>query len=364
MKVKSLGWVLGVATSLSPCFVLAQGQPAPMNFTLGLDALALLQAAPDSPRPSRFEFQEADLSFSGTVDPTWSFFSNLVFVDGEVDPEEVFGATNAIPDLQVRVGKGYVSFGKHGLLRTYAYPFIREPLAIENSLGDDGLKATGVEATWTTPLPWDCELLLGGYQAIGPSAECPLDLGSNAYDNIPYLGHLKNLFEIDDNTSLEIGASGLNGMGADGLHHFVGGADLTLKGLPPRDSNAVGWILQGEYLQRMSYSGGFTGYDSEGWYGSLQFRWAASWWTGLRLEEVFDGMTEDLEEDGSGLIPGHLQRACLNVAWVPSESSFVRAEYDLTRRDDGSGGYLMDHRVLVQMNWNIGFKTSHAAKTK
>lgn len=330
------------------------------GFALGLDGILLGQAGPEAPQPYQFDFQEADLSLSGTVDSTWTLFANF-----EIDPdqpnddvnlEELFAVCKISPDFQIRVGRGYASFGKQSFLHAYAYPFVIEPMAIENTLGDDGFQDAGLEATWTAPLPWDCRLILGAYEAQGVGPELPLDVGSNSYDNIPYLAHWGNLFSLSGDASLEWGASSLIGMGTDGLHHAVYGTDLTAKSLPA--SGALGWVLQGEYLTRVGFnSSGQYFPESDGWYGMAQLRWDPSWWTGLRLEEAFNSTTDVLEEDSpDGLIPGHLQRASLNLAWVPSPSSFVRLEYDITRENNAAGSP-MDHRVLLQLNYSIGFHT-------
>ena len=351
-----------LAFALAPFTLHAQTAPPVSSFFLGFDGLFLAQQSPDWPSSHSFGLQEAHLSLSGTVDPTWNLFGDLVFQDDSVEAEELFATTTAIPNVFIRVGKIYLSFGKHATLRAYAYPFIPEPMVVENTLGDDGLRDDGLEATWTPPsLPWDLELTLGAYQAIGTGAGLPLDLGSASSDNIPYLAHLKNVFSLDDNTTLEAGASALAGMGTDSLHHGVVGADLTLKSLPAGRVDGTGFILQGEYQDRFAYDqNGNVSPGADGWYASFQYRWSPEWWSGLRAEEAFNSTTGDLEGDGaSGLLSGHLQRGCLDVAWVPSESSFIRAEYDLTREDNATGT-LWDHRILLQLNYSLGFRTKKA----
>ena len=348
-----------LALTLAPFALHAQSTPPVSSFALGFDGLLLAQGSPDWPSAHTLGLQEAHLSLSGMVDPTWDVFSDLVFQDNSVQAEELFATTTAIPNLRIRVGKLYLSFGKHATLRTYAYPFIPEPLVVENALGDDGFQDAGVEVTWIPPsLPWDLELTLGGYQAVNSGQ---LDLGSPSADNIPYLVHLKNLFNLDDQTTLEAGASGLSGAGSDGLHHVVAGADLTLKSLPAGRADGDGFILQGEYLDRFAYdSNGDLFPGSDGWYAAFQYRWSPEWWSGLRVEEAFNSTTEDLELDSpAGFQTGHLQRGCLDLAWVPSESSFIRVEYDLTREDNVTGT-LWDHRVLLQLNYSLGFRTKKA----
>ena len=113
-----------------------------------------------------------------------------------------------------------------------------------------------MEAAWLTPLPWFSELTGGVYQAIAADDEHPLDFGSTRHDNVPFLGHFKNLFDVNDATTLELGLSTLQGRGRDGHRHGAYGADLTVRNVPPRNSNRRGWILQSEYLQKGSSVGG------------------------------------------------------------------------------------------------------------
>ncbi len=360
---------IGVQSLLLPILLTllpvgASADAGRQDFTLGFDGLFLGQAASDSPQPSQFAFQQADLTLSGTVDPTWNLFGDLRINSGGLSPEEVFAVANPLPWLRLRAGEMYVPVGKQALLRPYAYPFVREPLAVENTLGDDGLNEAGVEATVTAPFPWDCELVLGGYQEAGAKGDSPLDLGGTSYDNFPYLLHLKNQFDLGDDTTLEAGGSSLTGMGSNGIHNAVYGADLTFQFLSTGDDAAGGVIVQTEYLNRLSYdSTGTYAPGSDGWYASLQYRWTPIWWSGVRAEEEFHGSTNDLEEDSNaGSQPGHLQRLCVNLAWVPSDSSFIRVEYDLTREDpDGGGATLWDHRILIQLNTSIGLHFSNPA---
>ena len=173
-----------------------------------------------------------------------------------MDPEEVWARSTNIPGIQLKLGKIRGTFGKHGLLHTHAFPFIQAPIVMANTIGDEGFKDAGVEASWLTPLPWFSELTGGVYEAIAADDEHPLDFGSTRHDNVPYLGHFKNQFDLNDATTLELGQSVLQGRGADDARHAAFGADVTLRNVPARNSNRRGWILQSEYLQKGSSSAG------------------------------------------------------------------------------------------------------------
>jgi hypothetical protein len=277
-----------------------------------------------------------------------------------VDPEEVWVRSTNIPAVQLKLGKIRGTFGKHGLLHTHAYPFIQGPIIMENSIGGEGFKDAGVEAAWLTPLPWFSELTGGVYQPITDD-EHPLDFGSTKHDNVPFLGHFKNQFDVNGATTLELGQSILQGRGTDGNLHAAYGADVTFRNVPPRNSNRHGWILQGEYIQKGSSAPGASYVrEQDGGYASFQYRASQVWWMGIRGEQARNSFMDFLVDDTGAEIPGKVNRVCANLAWVPSEFSFVRLEYSHAVADGGNGIKPNDDRILVQMSYTIGYHPAHA----
>ncbi len=328
------------------------------NPAIGMSALFLAQAAPDlnTPGSTGPSFQEAEISVISTVDPLWTLAGNFTFDAGSGVAEEAYATTDAIPGIQFKVGEFRAAFGKHGTLHTHAFPFIQAPIIMSNSVGEEGFKNAGLEAAWMTPLPWFCELTLGGYAQVEATPDHPLDFNGGYTGSIPYLVHLKNLFDVDENTTMELGASDLTGMGDDSLHHAVYGADLTFRNVPLRQSNQHGWILQGEFIKKVSYNDGVYNQESDGWYASFQNRWGQEWWTGIRVEEAFHTVSDISDNPTDTFLSGHVQRASANIAWLPSEFSEMKLEYGLARNDAGT----VDNRVMLQFNYIIGFHPPHA----
>jgi hypothetical protein len=332
------------------------------NPAIGMNALFTGQAARSLDQAYGLGFDEAEISLISVVDPYWTFTSNIVFVgDGSVDPEEVWVRSTNIPAIQLKLGKLRGTFGKHGLLHTHAFPFIQAPVVMANTIGNEGFKDAGMEASWLTPLPWFSELTGGVYQAIAADDEHPLDFGSTKHDNVPFLGHFKNQFDVNDATTLELGQSILQGRGADGGNlHAAYGADVTLRNVPPRSSNRHGWILQGEYLQKGSSAGGTYTREADGGYASLQYRMSQVWWMGVRGEQARNSFTDFLVDDTGTPIPGKVNRVSANVAWTPSEFSFVRLEYSHAKADGGNGIEPNDDRLMIQLSYTIGYHPAHA----
>jgi hypothetical protein len=355
-------WLL-VAFALIPGVAAAQTRSMFSNLAnpaIGMNALFSWQAAHNLDEPYNIHFDEAEISLISTVDPYWTLVSNIVFTPDEVDPEEIWVRNTSIPSIGLKLGKLRGTFGKHGLLHTHAFPFVQAPIIMPNTIGEEGFKAAGMEASWLTPLPWFSELTGGIYQGSEPDDENPLDFGSTNHDNIPFLGHFKNQFDVNDATTLELGQSFLQGRGTDDHLHSALGADVTLRNVPPKNSNRKGWILQGEYIEKGSRAGGTYNQESHGWYASFQYRLSQIWWMGIRGEQARDSFTDFLVDSAGDPIAGKVTRGNINIAWTPSEFSFLRLEYSHSKADAGGGITPNDDRIMLQASYTIGYHPAHA----
>ncbi len=329
------------------------------NPAIGMNALFIGQAAPTIDRAYGLGFDSAEISLISVVDPYWTFTSNIVFLpDHTIDAEEAWVRSTNIPSVQLKLGRIRGMFGRHGLLHTHAFPFIQAPIVMANTIGEEGFKDAGVEAAWLTPLPWYSELTAGAYQAVGVDADHPLDLGSQRHDNVPLLGHWKNQLDLGQETTLEVGQSALQGRGADGVRHGAYGADVTFRNVPARGANQRGWILQGEYLQKGSAPGGSWVREQDGGYASFQYRASQVWWLGVRGEQARRSVADFMVGAGGEPVAGTVHRASVNVAWAPSEFSFVRLEYSHAKA--GSGIHPTDDRILLELSYTIGYHPAHA----
>lgn len=361
--------LLSVALACTPAIAAAQGSGGAgasssmfsnlANPAIGMNALFTGQAAHNLDQAYGLGFDEAEISVISVVDPYWTFSSNIVFLpDHSVDPEEVWARSTNIPALQLKLGELRGTFGKHGQLHTHAFPFIQAPIVMSNTIGEEGFKDAGIEVAWLTPLPWYGELTGGAYQAIGADTDHPLDLGSHRHDNVPFLGHLKDQFDLGEATTLELGQSILQGRGADGIRHDAYGADVTFRNVPPRDPNRRGWILQGEYIQKGSAPAGGYVREQDGGYASFQYRLSQTWWLGIRGEQARRSFTDFMVDAAGAEVPGTVTRGSVNAAWTPTEFSFVRLEYSHAKAD--AGVHPTDDRLMLQLSYTIGFHPAHA----
>ena len=324
------------------------------NPAIGMNALFSGTAAHNLDKAYGLDFDEAEISLISVVDPYWTFTSNIVFTPDGVDPEEVWVRTTKIPAIQLKLGKIRGTFGKHGLLHTHAFPFIQAPIMMANTIGNEGFKDPGLEASYLTPLPWYAELTGGVYKAVDQDGDHPLDFGSTRHDNVPFLGHLKNQLNLNDETTLELGGSLVQGHGVDDQPHLAFGADLTVRNVPAKASNRKGWIVQSEYIQK---DRGSTR-EGDGGYASLQYRLSQIWWAGIRGEQARRSFTDFVVDDAGDPVAAKINRASANIAWMPSEFSFVRLEYSHAKAD--AGIHPTDDRIMIQMSYTIGYHPAHA----
>ena len=78
----------------------------------------------------------------------------------------------------------------------------------------------------------------------------------------------------------------------------------------------------------------------------------------MRAEQARNSLTDFVVDDAGNEIPGRVDRASVNLAWAPSEFSFIRLEYSHARADTGI--HPTDDRLMLQLSYTIGFHPAHA----
>lgn len=268
--------------------------------------------------------QESEFSLKSDVDPYLT--ANAIFSiapkdlgssEFKIEPEEIYVDSTFIRGITLRAGKFYGFFGKQNILHTHAFPFIDAPLVNQALLGD-GLNDAGISASALLPTDFFSELSVQG-------------LG-----NFKSLAHLRALIDVNDDSTLEFGASGVT--------KWAWGADLTFKHRPTdrgqgrRFNVGLEWMsgsLDG-YTVKPTNSGapvqGYTAYS--------QYEFLAHTYAQYRFEE---------------LLSSSLNRNGVLLAYAPSEFSAFRLQYDYAN----NGTTTHEHRILAQMNITIGFHPPH-----
>ncbi|MFU8896200.1 MAG: zinc-regulated TonB-dependent outer membrane receptor [Gammaproteobacteria bacterium] len=99
-----------------------------------------------------FNLREVEFAFSGTVDPYFDAFVLLVFDGDEIELEEAFITTRALPaGLQAKFGKFLSDVGYINKQHPHSWDFSDRPLVNELLFSDHGLQETGIQLSWLAP---------------------------------------------------------------------------------------------------------------------------------------------------------------------------------------------------------------------
>ena len=203
-------------------------------------------------RKFSLNFEEAEISLLSSIDPYAKadfYFSFARNADGEYvgTVEEAYLTTLSLPlDLRLKAGRFRLPIGRINPVHPHALPFSDMPAPIVAFLGEDGLIDDGISVNWFIPNPF------GFYQDIDiglstVSMESPLFAPPGA-DRYLWTAHLKNFWDVDENTTLEIGLSGLTGPNHAGYTSNLGAADLTLKWKPLQMNRYKSLVWQSEFF--------------------------------------------------------------------------------------------------------------------
>jgi hypothetical protein len=161
---------------------------------------------PNADVKTGFKVQELELQFSANVDKWLNANIRFTFEDDEFEIEEAFADVLLMDRLALRAGQFFTHFGKHNLLHQHQFPFIDAPLINQEIFGGEGLLEEGAGLSYLVPLPWYSELI---FEFLEGSNENLFNAPLN--DDFAYLFHTKNLWDLDEDTTLELGGSYVTG---------------------------------------------------------------------------------------------------------------------------------------------------------
>jgi hypothetical protein len=344
-----------------------------------------LQGGAHDPRNQGFTLQQAELSFTGAVDPYFTGEAHVVASTDGVELEEAFITTSSLPwGLQLEMGYFLTEFGRINPQHPHQWDWLDQPVINTRMFGGEGLRSPGVRLGWLTPLPWASELHLGMQNAdegdltasfissepVGGRPSTGRDV--DGVKELLYLARWANSWDFSPETTALLGLSGLygpNDTGNDGKT-WIYGLDFTLKWRP--QTNFRGWpfvVWQTEIIKRdftadryvagtaSDGDGGDDGHDHGddgdavefdedlpsdvlrdfGGYTQVLYGFRPGWATGLRFEyasgsgpSVIDGSMGRRAED-----PDRADRFRFSplLAWWPTHFSRLRLQYNLDWSD-------------------------------
>jgi hypothetical protein len=271
---------------------------------------------------------ETEISLQAVVDPYAradffvSFARDPVTGKYGVEIEEGYITTLSLPaQLQLKAGKFREAVGRINPTHPHALPFIDLPNAYVNYFGEGGLNDEGVSLSWLIPNKAFYQELV--FQTTSGSSESPSFLRSQG-NHFIYLGHLKNFFTINDNTTLELGLTGISGPNDSSRTTNMAAVDLTYKWKPVQMNTYHSLAWQSEfYYSNANYTEN-TSMNSFGLYSFLEYQIAKRWFLTGRYDYAEKPYNKSLKEQAYSLTAG----------WYATE--FSKLEFEAKTTDDNA----------------------------
>jgi hypothetical protein len=373
------------------------------------DELELLQGGDHDPRRRGFNLQQAELAFSGAVDPYFTANANIVYAidpEGEtkIELEEAYALTQQLPfgleqhGFQLKVGQFFTEFGRLNPKHPHQWDWQDQPLILTRFFGGDGLRGQGARLGWLTPLPWYSEILVGAQNPQGETMvsfnasdevfeERPIggrpfaSEGTRGVGDLVYLGRWVNGGDLSDTWSTQVGVSVLHGPNATGPggNTWIYGLDGILKWQPLISDHGWPFVkIQGELMRRHYHADSFFGCEDgeeeceeplalssatlKDWGGYVQVEWGfrRPWSAGLRYEYATGSGDSIGMFDGRGADPfrDNRQRISPLLTFQATEFSRIRLQYNYDRADFSREAG--NHTVWLGLEFGIGPHAAHA----
>jgi hypothetical protein len=305
-------------------------------------------------KTAKAQLREVEFGFSNPVDPYGR--ADLILAierqdNGEYTPdieEGYFTYTDLPYDLQARFGKFYSVFGKANMFHTHAMPWVDKPNVIRKFFGDEGLNDGGAELSWLVPNPWDNYMQLTfDVQSNGNEAS----FGGPQASDLMYVTHLKNFFDIDRASGIELGGSFATGANdkTGGPHRtYLEGLDLTYKWRHPQQGLYKSLTWMNEILFSQKQQGSDDTINSYGMYSSLEYQLNRRW-------SVFGRYDFTQFPDNSSL---HENSYTTGLTFHQSEFMFWRVQFEHTDGENYAGN-VNRNEIWLQADFLIGLHPAH-----
>ena len=335
------------------------------------------------PKQNGFTVQNLELTFDGAVDPYFRGQANLVTLidtEGETvfEVEEAYLESLAFPwNLQLKAGQFYAPFGRINATHPHTWDFVDQPLVIGRFLGPDGLRNPGAQLSWLTPTPFYSELFLSVQDSHGETAlnfrndegaewiggRPAADTSVRGPGDLIYSPRYAVSFDLADEHTVVLGASGAFGPNATGGETRIYGADLFYKWKSRHQHLGFPFVTwQTEFLHRDYRSAAYSGdpFNSPtpnhtlhdwGIYSQIAYGFYPRWVASLRGDFV-TGAPGDFAENP---LANDRARVSPALTFYPSEFSKVRLQYNYDDIDQTG----IEHSIWLQMEFLLGAHAAH-----
>ncbi len=320
-----------------------------MSFTGDGYALGVLngRGANDEQR-SGFGYRVLGLHIQAGLDPFSLAKAVVEFNPDEgVEFAEVYVTwNNLFKGLTVTAGKFRQQFGVLNRWHDHALDQFDYPLALTTILGDEGLNQTGLSIDWLTPAIWADAQTVTLQITNGSNAHL---FSGEAFSFPAALAHLKNYYDINENTYFELGITGMGGANdsriglPDEAHATVlGGVDATLFWEPVNRAHYTSFLWRSAFFYARKKSDEPT-INARGVYSYMEYRLNERWYAGLRFD-----LTQPFTADNKNKL---IRQWTPYVTWWQSHWARFRLEYTYA---SSRGMPQPDASLRLQLTWAVG----------
>ena len=326
-----------------------------------------LFAGGHDPRRNGFTLRSVELSFSGSYDPYFDAFVNIVYQltpDGEskIELEEAWFQSKKLWNVAtLKAGLFLTPFGVVNGVHAHEWDFQSQPIILSRLFGEDGHRGVGFQAKLDLPTPWNSHLVLGFQNATGETQASFLS-SAEFYDERPiggytfragetnglsrmvYFARFANVFALGSGTTLQLGASAMFGPNATGSsgRTIVWGADEQ-----EIDDGAGGTVvLPQQTLVDLGFHAALLWDISDRWTVGARYEYASS-----RGESV-----NGFAGNGADPFRGNRHRVSPIVTWRFARLArmSVQYNYDHAMFLTPPAERRSQHSAFVNLHWKFG----------
>lgn len=307
------------------------------------------------------DIQETELAFYSDVDPytklnvilaivpeyEFNTVDNKIERHWHIEPEVAYAETQVFGNPTLKFGKMKANFGKHNTLHTHAFPFIEAPLAQTALLGDEGFADLGISAAFLLPTNWFSELTAEYFR--GEAEGGPFNSPTPS-DGVGLL-HWKNLWDLSESTTFELGASYSNGTNANLGKTSLAGLDFTMKWKPLSGGKYNSFVLSAEWIESSKENPSSEAEKSQGYNLWAQTQISERWTFGIRHDVVESPQIAGQDEIA--------RKGTASFTFRGSEFTSYRIESYQNYHPTSFGSERVENGLLLQANFTIGAHPTH-----
>jgi hypothetical protein len=250
-----------------------------------------------STEKNRFDLRGVDINFAGEIDGVARAFVNIAYHDDDISMEEGYlEVYDFLPfKIDLKLGKFRADFGLLNTIHPHGLPQVDYPAIYREYLGHEGYIDEGIgvagqfPSLWKTPFKYSLQVLNGNrhdHDDADPDHNDEDKYGRlKDYDDLVYVGRLKNTFSPLDEIDVNWGLSGLTGKFEDDSsspRFYYGSSDFTLIWKPFEEKyKRIRW--QSEVITAQVEDGS-SWERTYGLYSFLDYRFMPAWLLGSRYD--------------------------------------------------------------------------------